>query len=99
MLLFYTDPEAFVTGAFVKIGFFCSYSELLGIVSRKDVKTPVKKLVKTLVKTPEAILMLLRKNPKLTLAEAAESLDKATSAVERASCKAERAGQVTLSRT
>jgi predicted HTH transcriptional regulator len=63
-----------------------TWSYLLGIVSRKGVKTPVK--------TPEAILMLLRKNPKLTLTEVAERLGKSTSAVERAAAKLREQGRL-----
>jgi predicted HTH transcriptional regulator len=50
--------------------------------------------VKTPVKTPETILMLLRKNPKLTLAEVADRLGKSTSAVERAAAKLREQGRL-----
>lgn len=65
-------------------------------------KTPVKTLVETLVETPvetlvkmpEQILNLLREQPMLTLAEAAQRLDKSTSAVERAARKLREQGRL-----
>ena len=50
-------------------------------------KTRVELQVKTRVKTPEAILNLLKNNPNLSLAEVATKLGKATSTIERAVAK------------
>ena len=47
----------------------------------------VKTRVETRVKTPEKILDVLRENPRLTLAEVADTIGKSTSAVERAAAK------------
>lgn len=55
---------------------------------------PVKTPVKTLVKTPEQILVLLGGNPDLTLAEVAAAIGKSTSAVERAAAKLVKAGRL-----
>jgi len=59
-----------------------------------ETKTPVKTLVETLVKTPEAILIVLGQNPTLTLAEVAKSIGKSLSAVERASKKLREQGKL-----
>lgn len=57
-------------------------------------KTQVKTLVETQVKTPEQILNLLSKNPFMTLAEVAREIGKSLSAVERASTKLVKGGQL-----
>ena len=59
-----------------------------------ETKTPVITLVETLVKTPEAILIVLGQNPTLTLAEVAKSIGKSLSAVERASKKLREQGKL-----
>lgn len=50
-------------------------------------KTRVEIQVETRVKTPEQILMLLAKQPTLTLAEIAAHLDKSPSTIERTEAK------------
>ncbi len=50
--------------------------------------------VKTPVKTPERILILLRQNPDMTLAEMASILEKSTSAVERAARRLRQQGRL-----
>ena len=57
-------------------------------------ETLVKARVETLVKTPDRILQLLREKPTMTLAEVAMTLSKSLSAVERASAKLVKAGQL-----
>jgi ATP-dependent DNA helicase RecG len=57
-------------------------------------KTQVKTQVKKKVKTPEQILNLLSKNPSMTLAEVAREIGKSLSAVERASTKLVKGGQL-----
>ena len=54
----------------------------------------MKTLVKTLVKTPEGMLTILRQQPTLTLAEVAATLGKSTSAVERAARKLREEGRL-----
>lgn len=56
--------------------------------------TPVKTPAKTRVKVAEQILVLLSKQPTLTLAEVAAHLGKSTSAVERAARKLREAGRL-----
>jgi ATP-dependent DNA helicase RecG len=56
--------------------------------------TLVKTRVETLVKTPDRILQLLREKPTMTLAEVATTIGKSLSAVERASAKLVKAGQL-----
>ncbi|MFU8861385.1 MAG: ATP-binding protein [Cyclonatronaceae bacterium] len=64
---------------------------VLVTLTREQVKTPVKTQVKTpvetQVKTPDAILMTLKNDPSLTLAEVAHRIGKSVSAVERAAKK------------
>lgn len=48
----------------------------------------------TLVKTPEAILQLLKENSSLTLAEVADHIGKSVSAVERAAKKLREQGKL-----
>lgn len=57
-------------------------------------KTRVERQVKTRVKTPEAILNLLKDNPNLSLAEVAAHLGKATSTIERAVAKLKQEGRL-----
>lgn len=57
-------------------------------------KTPVKTPVKTLVKTDDQMLVLLRRQPGLTLAEVAAHLGKSISAIERAARKLREAGRL-----
>jgi ATP-dependent DNA helicase RecG len=57
-------------------------------------ETLVKTRVETLVKTPDGILQLLREKPTMTLAEVATTIGKSLSAVERASAKLVKAGQL-----
>jgi ATP-dependent DNA helicase RecG len=57
-------------------------------------ETLVKTRVETLVKTPDRILQLLREKPTMTLAEVATTIGKSLSAVERASAKLVKAGQL-----
>jgi ATP-dependent DNA helicase RecG len=54
----------------------------------------VKTLEKTLVKTPVKILQLLKEKPDLTLAELAVLIGKSASAIERASAKLVKAGEL-----
>jgi ATP-dependent DNA helicase RecG len=61
-----------------------------GITSKTPVKTPVK----TTVKTTDLIFQLLQENPKMTLAEAAESIGKSLSAVERACSSLVKSGRL-----
>ena len=56
--------------------------------------TPVETQVETQVKTPVKILRLLKKNPQMTLAEAAGEIGKSLSAVERAAAKLVKAGRL-----
>lgn len=58
------------------------------------VQVPTRPPVKTPVKTPVKILALLRENPETTLAELAALMGKSRSAVERASVKLVKAGQL-----
>lgn len=53
-------------------------------LAEMPVKTPVKTPVQTPVKTPERILILLRQNPDMTLADVSSVLKKSARAVERA---------------
>jgi ATP-dependent DNA helicase RecG len=57
-------------------------------------ETLVKTRVETLVKTPDRILQLLRGKPTMTLAEVATTIGKSLSAVERASSKLVKTGQL-----
>jgi Fic family protein len=57
-------------------------------------KMRVEMQVKTRVKTPEAILNLLKDNPSLSLAEVATHLGKATSTIERAVAKLKQEGRL-----
>jgi|CXWL01.1.fsa_nt_gi Fic family protein len=57
-------------------------------------KTPVKRRVQTPVKTGEQLLLLLRRQPTLTLAEVATLLNKSTSAIERTARKLRDAGRL-----
>ena len=52
------------------------------------------KRLKTQVKTPDLVLQLLKERPEMTLAEVAEEIGKSLSAVERASAKLVKAGQL-----
>lgn len=67
-------------------------------VHRKEAEHSVKTLVETpvkmRVKTPDEILRLLSKNPSMTLAEVAREIGKSLSAVERASTKLVKGGQL-----
>lgn len=55
---------------------------------------PEKTPEKTLEKTPDAILMLLKKQPDLTISQLAETLKKSSSAVERALRKLREQGRL-----
>jgi predicted HTH transcriptional regulator len=55
-------------------------------------KTRVEMQVKAWVKTPEAILNLMKNNPSFFLAEVAAHLGKATSTIERAVAKLQQEG-------
>ncbi|RPH50940.1 MAG: ATP-dependent DNA helicase RecG [Desulfobacteraceae bacterium] len=57
-------------------------------------KTPVETPVETPVKTPEQILRLLSENPSMALAEVARGIGKSLRAVERASTKLVKGGQM-----
>ncbi|MCP5474110.1 MAG: winged helix-turn-helix domain-containing protein [Rhodanobacteraceae bacterium] len=57
-------------------------------------ETPVKTRVKTPVKTDAQLLALLRRQPTLTLADAAAHLGKSVSAVERLVRKLREAGRL-----
>lgn len=59
-------------------------------------KTRVETQVKTRVKTPEQILVLLAKQPTLTLAEIAEHLGKSPSTIERAVAKLKQQNKLTF---
>lgn len=71
------------TGFWVEFQFASSPSAV-------SVETPVK----TLVKTPDAILKYLTDNPRMTLAEVAAQTGKSLSAVERASAKLVKEGKL-----
>jgi predicted HTH transcriptional regulator len=70
----------------IEFPFSQEYLKLFGAVSRGVGEKPAK--------TPEAILMHLRRNPNLTLAEVAESLGKSSRAVERAAARLRKQGRL-----
>jgi ATP-dependent DNA helicase RecG len=61
-------------------------------ISREALELEISK--ETLVKTPDRILQLLREKPTMTLAEVATTIGKSLSAVERASAKLVKTGQL-----
>lgn len=67
---------------------------LEAIAAASGSKTPVKTRVETQVKTGEQLLLLLRQQPTLTLAEAAALLNKSVSAIERTARKLRDAGRL-----
>ena len=62
--------------------------------SEKDDKTTVENDGKTRVKTTDAILDGIKKNPNISLADIAEQLGKAVSTVERAATKLQKEGKI-----
>ncbi|WGZ94372.1 MAG: hypothetical protein QJT81_21780 [Candidatus Thiothrix putei] len=64
------------------------------IESQRHTTTSVENAVKTSVKTPEALLLLLRQHPTLTLSEAANHLGLSVRAIEMASAKLVKAGKL-----
>lgn len=64
------------------------------IESQRHTTTSVENAVKTSVKTPEALLLLLRQHPTLTLNEAANHLGLSVRAIEMASAKLVKAGKL-----
>lgn len=63
-------------------------------ISREALELEQETRVETLVKTPDRILQLLRGKPTMTLAEVATTIGKSLSAVERASAKMVKTGQL-----
>ncbi|MEE1982441.1 Fic family protein [Shewanella xiamenensis] len=71
-------------------------SEQAGEIEKMRVKTQVKTRVEMQVKTPEQILILLAKQPTLTLAEIATYLGKSPSTIERAVAKLKQQNKLTF---
>lgn len=71
-------------------------SEQAGEIEKMRVKTQVKTRVEMQVKTPEQILILLAKQPTLTLAEIAVHLGKSASTIERAVAKLKQQNKLTF---
>ena len=61
---------------------------------KTSVETPVETLVKTLVKTPVKILMLLRKNPDMTLQEVATNIGRSLSTIKKTAAKLVKEGRL-----
>lgn len=80
---------------FISFMLGCIHEAVSRVVERTEtpaealVKTPVKKL-----KTPQRILLLLQKQPELTLAEVAQAIGMSLSAVERAAMKLQQEGKL-----
>jgi Fic family protein len=72
-----------------------SLQEAIDNQSVTNEKARVEMQVQTRVKTPEAILNLLKDNPSFSLAEVATHLGKATSTIERAVAKLQQEGRLT----
>lgn len=80
---------------FIRFMLGCIHEAVSRVVERTEtpvemrVEAPVKKL-----KTPQRILVLLQKQPELTLAEVAQAIGMSLSAVERAAVKLQQAGKL-----
>ena len=61
---------------------------------KTSVKTPVEAPVETPVKTSERVLAVLTENPTMTLTQVAAAIDKSLSAVERATAKLVKLGEL-----
>ncbi len=80
---------------FIRFMLGCIHEAVSRVVDCKE--TPVEKLVETPVKklkTPQRILLLLQKQPELTLAEVAQAIGLSLSAVERAAMKLQQEGKL-----
>ncbi len=86
MLTFHANPQHLIAAL--------GEQEARRLVGDETRKAPVETPVETPVKTPVKILQLLEAHPSMTLAELAAEIGKSLSAVERASTKLVKSGQL-----